>query len=130
MNNKCLFCDFYKNKTKVIFENEKFFAIFDDFPVSAGHALVIPKKHIVSIFDLSEDEWSYLLPAIKEVKKIIESKVEKKPDGYNIGINEGETAGRTIHHLHVQTIPRYLGDVKNPTGGIRCVIPGKADYTK
>ena len=128
--NTCSFCEIYKEKSKIIFENEKFFAIFDDFPVSSGHALVIPKKHIVSIFDLSEDEWSYLLPAIKEVKKIIESKSEKKPDGYNVGNNDGEAAGRTVHHLHIQMIPRYFGDSKNPIGGIRCVISGKADYTK
>lgn len=128
------------------------------FPVSAGHALVIPKRHVVSFLELTKDEQKGLLPSIKEAIRIIETvdkkkiyedilhnpinkKMEmfcekmfsnlgigKKPDGYNIGVNEGITAGRTIHHVHIQIIPRYIGDVEDFVGGIRHVIPGMGNY--
>ena len=158
MNKQCLFCEIYKNKTNILFENDCFYTRFDRFPVSPGHALVIPKRHVVSFLELTEDEQKDFLPAIKEtiritqeidLKKVYEEilsnpvneKMErfckkilshtglnKKPDGYNIGVNEGIPAGRTIHHVHIQIIPRYIGDVEDFIGGVRHVIPGAGNY--
>ena len=115
----------FLNIEKII-ENENAFAIYDAFPVSKGHVLVIPKRVIAEIFDLNDEEYSSCFNLVKEVKKILEEKF--KPDGFNIGINNGEKAGQTIFHAHIHVIPRYSGDVDNPRGGIRHVIPGKGDY--
>ena len=128
MRKKCLFCDIQKiNDDKIIIQNEDFFSIYDDFPVNPGHCIIISKKHIVSFFDLTSKQLQNFFKLISQTKKIIENKFH--PDGYNIGINEGEAAGRTYHHLHIHLMPRYVGDVKNPRGGVRNVIPEKADYT-
>ena len=115
----------FLNKKKII-ENENAFAIYDGFPVSKGHVLVIPKRVVAEIFDLNDEEYSSCFNLVKDVKKILEEKF--KPDGFNIGINNGEKAGQTIFHAHIHVIPRYNGDVENPRGGIRHVIPGKGDY--
>ena len=115
----------FLNKKKII-ENENAFAIYDGFPVSKGHVLVIPKRVVAEIFDLNDEEYSSCFNLVKDVKKILEE--EFKPDGFNIGINNGEKAGQTIFHAHIHVIPRYNGDVENPRGGIRHVIPGKGDY--
>ncbi|OGC38057.1 hypothetical protein A2V54_00280 [candidate division WWE3 bacterium RBG_19FT_COMBO_53_11] len=126
---KCLFCDIYQNKTEPIFyENEHFYARFDNFPASPGHCEIVSKRHVVSFFELTAEEAPFLLEANKEAKKIIDEKFH--PDAYNIGVNDGEAAGRTIHHLHIHLIPRYSGDMENPRGGVRHIIPGKGDYTK
>ena len=115
----------FLNKKKII-ENENAFAIYDGFPISKGHVLVIPKRVVAEIFDLNDEEYSSCFNLVKDVKKILEE--EFKPDGFNIGINNGEKAGQTIFHAHIHIIPRYSGDVDNPRGGIRHVIPGKGDY--
>ncbi len=125
-SNSCLFCDKEKLKTPAISENDFCFAVFDAYPVSRGHALIIPKKHILSFFDLKEDEIVKMFSLIREVKDFLQK--EYSPDAFNIGINDGEVAGRTIHHLHIHLIPRYKGDIENPKGGIRHVIPGKGFY--
>ncbi len=123
----CLFCD--RNNVKkhsIIAQNELFYARWDNFPVSKGHSEIVPKKHIESFFDLNKNDLSLLFDLIKKTKEIVVDKYN--PDAFNIGINEGVAAGRTIHHLHVHLIPRYKGDVKNPIGGVRHVIPGKGFY--
>ncbi|PKK94998.1 MAG: HIT family protein [Tenericutes bacterium HGW-Tenericutes-5] len=122
----CLFCDLVKHKEKIIYENDKFYAIYDSFPVNLGHVLIISKRHVVDYFGLSEQDIKALDQAIREVKVITDKLY--KPNGYNIGINNGEVAGQTIMHLHVHLIPRYLGDSKNPRGGVRGVIPEKQKY--
>ncbi|NMB48665.1 HIT family protein [Candidatus Kuenenbacteria bacterium] len=123
----CLFCDKEnKEKHKIILENDLFYARWDNFPVSNGHAEVVSKKHIVSFFELNNEEVLQMYDLIIKVKEIITDKF--KQDGFNIGLNEGLAAGRTIHHLHIHIIPRYEGDVKNPRGGIRNIIPGKGNY--
>lgn len=124
---KCLFCDKDNPKRhRLILENELFYSRWDNFPVSNGHAEVVPKNHIESFFDLTSEELPQMYNLIKKTKEIIDKKYS--PDAYNIGINEGEAAGRTIHHLHVHIIPRYKGDVENPKGGVRHIIPGKGGY--
>jgi diadenosine tetraphosphate (Ap4A) HIT family hydrolase len=125
-NNPCLFCDKENQKFRLISENDFCVARWDQFPVSKGHTLIIPKKHITSFFELKENELLEMFALIQEAKVVIEN--EYKPDGFNIGINDGEAAGRTIHHLHFHLIPRYKGDVESPRGGIRNIIPGKGNY--
>ena len=115
----------FLNLEKII-ENENAFAIYDGFPVSKGHVLVIPKRVVAEIFDLNNEEYSSCFNLVKDVKKILEEKF--KPDGFNIGINNGEKAGQTVFHAHIHVIPRYSGDVDNPRGGVRHVIPGKGNY--
>ena len=103
-------------------------AIWDSFPVSPGHALLVPRRHIATWFDASPQEKLALMESLDHAKAAIEE--QHAPDGYNIGINAGAAAGQTIHHLHVHLIPRYLGDVDDPRGGVRHVIPDKGNYLR
>lgn len=123
----CLFCssEFY-SENKIIHESDDWYAIYDGFPVVKGHTLIIPKKHIQSIFELSEI--STLFSFIKEVKHILDEKYS--PSGYNLGINDGEHAGQTIHHLHIHMIPRYIGDCGLPCGVRNVFPPNLANYRK
>jgi diadenosine tetraphosphate (Ap4A) HIT family hydrolase len=98
----------------------------DAFPISPGHTLIIPKRHIGSFFDLSPDEREDLMSLVSNAKA--ELATEFKPDGFNIGINDGPVAGQTVPHLHIHLIPRYKGDMADPRGGVRWIIPDKADY--
>lgn len=126
---KCFFCDIQKEPDLQVFlESENFVARFDSFPVSKGHCEIIPRKHIDSFFDLTDKEAAEMMRLTKQVREILDK--EFTPDAYNIGINDGEAAGRTIPHFHLHIIPRYKGDVTNPRGGVRNVIPHKADYTE
>jgi len=120
----CPFCS--PNRERILLENPLAIALSDGFPVSAGHALVVPKRHVADWFDTSPDERLAILELVDEVKRRIDR--EHEPDGYNVGINIGEAAGQTIFHLHVHVIPRYKGDVDDPRGGIRYVLPDKARY--
>ncbi len=156
----CKFCQIYKNKQELVGESDYFFFIFDIFPVQPGHLEIISKRHVESILNLSLNEWSDLKQALIDTVNIIENtdfkelytqisktvsnkkvikfcqkmlvhkSIDKKPDGYNIGVNEGRAAGRTIDHLHIHIIPRFFGDVKDCVGGIRNIIPGMGDYIK
>ena len=110
----------------IILESDLAYARRDNYAVSSGHAEVVPKRHVESYFDLTDEELLAIYDLSKQVKDIIDSRFH--PDGYNIGVNDGEAAGRTIHHCHVHLIPRYIGDVENPRGGVRHIIPGKGNY--
>lgn len=123
-HNDCLFCD--KEKSNILIENDFCYARTDNFPVSKGHIEIVPKNHIVSFFNLNNNELIKIYDLLNKTKKIIDKKY--KPDSYNIGINEGEAAGRTINHLHIHLIPRYKGDVKNSQGGVRNIIPKKRNF--
>lgn len=123
----CLFCDYTDAaKHQIIAENNLAYARWDNFPASLGHLEVVPKRHVVSFFDLKQTEILALYALISEAKKQVDERYV--PAGYNIGINDGEAAGRTIHHLHIHLIPRYQNDVENPRGGVRHIIPGKGNY--
>ncbi len=111
---------------KQIGETQHFFLIRDGFPVSPGHTLIISKKLRVDYFELSPDEKADLDNAIGLARSLVES--EFTPDGYNIGMNCGESAGQTVFHFHCHLIPRYAGDMENPRGGVRHVIPSKGSY--
>jgi diadenosine tetraphosphate (Ap4A) HIT family hydrolase len=110
----------------VIDENATAIAIRDGYPVSRGHTLFIPKRHTGSFFALSPSERGDLLALLDRAKLALDQ--EFQPQGYNIGINDGSAAGQTVPHLHVHLIPRYDGDVPDPRGGVRWVIPDKAKY--
>ena len=120
----CIFCNIEKDR--IILENEDAFAVNDVFPVSKGHILIIPKKHIDNYFDADEDTKMQLWKLVDECKKMADKKFG--PQGYNIGINCGEAAGQPVMHLHIHLIPRYKGDIQNPKGGVRGVIPDKRIY--
>jgi len=113
----CLFCNLQEMESRTLLNMEYWFMILDGFPVNEGHALIILKRHHPDIFNLSQEEWTELADMIECAKDYLNQ--EFHPDGYNLGINCGETAGQTIPHLHVHLIPRYKGDVENPRGGIR-----------
>ena len=121
-NNNCIFC----NPTDIVINGEYAYSRLDGFPVSEGHCLVIPKRHVGSIDELSDVELKDLYTVLHQSKTLlIETYL---PDGFNIGINEGEAAGQTVPHLHIHLIPRYEGDVVCPRGGVRGVIPSKKEY--
>ncbi len=125
MDNPCPFCK-AESEREIIASSSLSVAFFDGFPVSPGHALIIPKRHVSSFFDLSQEERQDLLNLADSVKQIVEERYH--PDGYNIGVNVGEAAGQSIFHVHMHLIPRYQGDVPNPRGGVRGVIPDKQNY--
>ncbi len=119
----CIFCNISE---EMVFENELAYAICDGFPVNKGHMLVITKRHVSSYFDATEEE----IIAIQDLLLKCKDHLDKlyKPDGYNVGINIGIPAGQSIMHLHVHIIPRYIGDLENPKGGVRGVLPFKRHY--
>ena len=125
MNNNCPFCK-VESEREIIASSLLSVAFYDGFPVSPGHALIIPKRHVSSFFDLSKEERQDLLNLADSVKRILEERYH--PDGYNIGINVGEAAGQSIFHVHMHLLPRYQGDVPSPRGGVRGVIPTKQNY--
>jgi diadenosine tetraphosphate (Ap4A) HIT family hydrolase len=120
----CPFCALPEER--VLFRNEAAAAVRDAYPVTPGHTLVIPVRHVASFFDATLSEREAMLSLLDTAKKQLED--EFGPAGYNIGINDGATAGQTIDHLHMHLIPRYPGDMPDPRGGVRWVIPDKADY--
>jgi diadenosine tetraphosphate (Ap4A) HIT family hydrolase len=115
-----------KPKSEWLYEGNYFFLIYDSFPVSPGHILIITKRLVNDYFGLYLTELNEFNYMVNKAKEIIEK--NNKPDGYNIGMNCGADAGQTIMHFHYHVIPRYKGDVKNPRGGVRGVIPNKMKY--
>jgi len=152
-----------ENLEDFVFKTTYWVSFFDKYPVSPGHTLIIPRRHVNGIENLNPEEWSELHEILKKVIEYVmnlssEKKIEiyrrfyenpineksrwfaeqmlnsefiyRKPDGYNVGVNIGEYAGQTIFHLHIHVIPRYKGDVEDPTGGVRNVIPKYGNYKK
>ncbi|MCG6887792.1 MAG: HIT family protein [Proteobacteria bacterium] len=124
-NNPCLFC---KDPKGVSLKHQLAYSARDTYGVSPGHTLVIPNRHVASFFDLTPEEVAACMDLISEEKRRIDE--EFHPDGYNIGVNVGPAAGQSIFHVHIHIIPRYEGDVENPQGGVRHVIPKNAHYTR
>lgn len=123
-NNECIFCCL--EESRIVIKNKLGLAIYDNYPVSKGHLLIIPKRHISSLSEAKTQEVIAFFSLIDEAKKVL---VEKyKPTGFNIGINEGVSAGQTVMHLHIHIIPRYQGDQEDPRGGVRWIFPEKAKY--
>ncbi|MGB5330019.1 MAG: HIT family protein [Gammaproteobacteria bacterium] len=123
---KCRFC-LSKPGRRIMIEGKYGFAAWDRHPASEGHFLVMPYRHFSDYFDISDEEREELWILVAEGKAMADEK--HNPDGYNIGINVGIWAGQSIPHLHIHVIPRYKGDVENPKGGVRGVIPRNKLYT-
>ena len=126
-NNPCIFCK--TNQNELIFENDLAYASSDSYPVSQFHSLVVPKRCIENYFELNEKEILACNDLIKKLKKRIISE-DKSVEGFNIGTNAGKVAGQSIFHCHIHVIPRRKGDVDNPQGGVRSVIPLKQHYIR
>lgn len=120
----CPFC--YPQTTRIRLESELVMAMLDGFGVTEGHTLVLPRRHVTSIFDLSEPEQSAVWSMVAQVRAGLMD--ELRPDGFNVGLNDGPAAGQTVMHAHVHVIPRRAGDVADPRGGVRWIIPDKAAY--
>ena len=112
----CIFCELRED---ILFENDLAIAFFDNHPVSKGHTLVIPKRHVETYFDLNEKEIEAMFQLSIKVKEHLDR--EYHPDGYNVGFNVLEAGGQSVMHAHMHIIPRYKGDVPHPRGGIRKV---------
>ena len=104
----------------VLIENEAAYVRYDSNSLSRGHVLVVPKRHVADFFEMNSTEQGAVLDLLNRARRLIEN--EHKPDGYNIGVNIGKAAGQSRMHVHVHLIPRYAGDVPDPSGGIRCVL--------
>ena len=122
----CPFCRLAR-RVEIICETATCVAFYDGYPVSPGHALIIPKRHVASYFDLTNHEREAMNVVLQYVKQKVDERFH--PDGYNVGINVGEHAGQSVFHCHIHLIPRYKGDVSNPKGGVRGVIPNKQNYS-
>jgi len=120
----CVFC----RSRNIVIENELAFADYDTYPASPGHSLIITKRHVAEYFQATTQEKAAIWALVDEMKIIIDK--EFKPDAYNIGVNIGKTAGQSVPHIHIHIIPRYQGDVDNPQGGVRGVIPHKQKYVR
>ena len=126
-NNPCIFCKIIKEELK--FENELAYSSSDSYPISKFHSLIIPKRHVENYFDLINDE---ILACNELILKTKEKILKEDPSvkGFNVGTNAGNVAGQSIMHCHIHLIPRREGDVENPQGGVRSVIPLKQHYTR
>ena len=124
----CPFCQFLSGEINVsiLFENQTGFVVRDGYPITNGHTLIIPKRHVGSFFEITPEERQDLFDLVDQAKDQLDK--EFKPASYNIGINDGEAAGQTIAHLHIHLIPRYSEPDKDPRGGVRWLVPEKADY--
>ncbi len=123
-NTDCPFCQL--EQRRIMLENDFAAAFPDGFPIANGHTLVVPKRHVASLFDLSEEEQEALWKLVAQVRGRLMA--ELKPDGFNIGLNDGPAAGQTVMHAHVHVIPRRQGDTEDPRGGVRWILPKKAQY--
>jgi diadenosine tetraphosphate (Ap4A) HIT family hydrolase len=123
---KCPFCP--PREHEVLETHPLAVAIKDSYPLTRGHSLVIPRRHVSSFFELTADERLAIIELLDRSKVALDR--EYAPDGYNIGINDGAAAGQTVMHLHVHLIPRYEGDAEDPRGGVRWIFPAKAAYWK
>ena len=140
----CPFCTI--NPTRILASNTHALAIMDGFPISPGHALIVPKRHVASLFEATREEREALFDLLEEERELLlnpaceggeanpsqppflKGRSVQLPDGFNIGINDGTAAGQTVMHLHIHLIPRYAGDQPDPRGGVRWIFPDKAAY--
>jgi diadenosine tetraphosphate (Ap4A) HIT family hydrolase len=118
----CIFCELDR---PVLAGNALALAVYDAFPVSPGHALVVPRRHVRTIFDADPEEYAACFALAREVQALL-ARAEPRPDGFNLGVNCEAAGGQSVWHAHIHVIPRYLGDVPDPLGGVRNVIPRRA----
>ena len=122
--NNCMFCNLPRDR--IVFDSELALVIRDKFPVSPGHTLIVPKRHVASFCDTTPEEQAALLKLLRIARVDLDH--VHHPAAYNVGVNDGAAAGQTVMHLHVHLIPRYPGDRDDPRGGVRWVLPEKAAY--
>ncbi len=122
MSSDCIFC----RRVDLVYQGDLTFISQDKHPASPGHMLIIPNRHVPSYFDCTKEEIAELWDNVKHAKQMVEK--DHKPDSYNIGINVSKVAGQSVPHTHIHLIPRYEGDVADPRGGVRNVIPTKRTY--
>jgi diadenosine tetraphosphate (Ap4A) HIT family hydrolase len=120
---ECIFCQLDR---PMLAQTKLSVAFLDGFPVSKGHTLVIPKRHVDSLWEMTSDEYMDAFALVRQIKDALQDTFN--PQGFNVGVNCGHAAGQTVSHAHIHLIPRYTGDVPSPRGGIRNIIPGKGDY--
>jgi diadenosine tetraphosphate (Ap4A) HIT family hydrolase len=120
----CPFCSMPAER--IVAGNDLAFAVRDAYPISPGHTLIIARRHVASFFEVTDNERSVMLLLLDKAKEELDAQFH--PSGYNIGINDGADAGQTVAHLHIHLIPRYPGDREDPRGGVRWVLPGRANY--
>jgi diadenosine tetraphosphate (Ap4A) HIT family hydrolase len=128
VSDNCPFCGMLNQtiERQIIADNDLAFCIRDGFPVTDGHTLIIPKRHVASFFEITTDERQALFELLDQAK--VQCDIDFNPASYNIGINDGAAAGQTVPHLHIHMIPRYEEEGSDPRGGVRWVLPDKADY--
>jgi diadenosine tetraphosphate (Ap4A) HIT family hydrolase len=126
LHSECPFC--HPHDRAVLESHPLAIAIPDGFPLSQGHSLIVPRRHVASWFDLSNEEHGAIVELVDRLRRRLDATYA--PDGYNLGINDGPAAGQTVMHVHMHVIPRYEGDMKDPRGGVRWVLPLKAAYWK
>lgn len=119
----CIFC---QPEREIIAANARALAVFDQFPVSPGHALVLPRRHVASLWELDPEEYAQCFALVRELQPLLQERL--RPDGYNVGVNQGRAAGQSVWHAHIHVIPRFAGDNPDPLGGVRNVIPRKGKY--
>jgi diadenosine tetraphosphate (Ap4A) HIT family hydrolase len=124
MTSPCPFCNL--SAERIVLANELAVVIRDAFPVSPGHTLILPQRHVASFFDVSGEERKAMLALLQSAKLGLDAALQ--PNGYNVGINDGAAAGQTVLHVHLHLIPRYIGDSEDPRGGVRWIFPHKAKY--
>ena len=124
MADNCPFCE--PEPDRVWLRTDTAMVLWDAFPITGGHSLVVPRQHVASIYELSAEEQAALWALVAEARGRLNDDLH--PDGFNVGLNDGEAAGQTILHAHIHIIPRYSGDVADPRGGVRWIIPEKARY--
>lgn len=122
MTTECPFCRI----SNPVLENDLAFAVYDTFPVNEGHLLVIPRRHYAGFFESTREEYAAILELVLQGKELLDARYG--PSGYNVGVNVGTASGQTIMHVHVHLIPRYPGDIEDPVGGVRGVIPARQKY--
>ena len=121
---ECPFCNLPQER--VIVRNQFAIVLRDAYPISPGHTLIVPSRHVGSLFDAGADERAALMDLLAEAKRQLDAAY--RPAGYNVGINDGPAAGQTVPHLHIHLIPRYVGDQSDPRGAVRWIFPDKAVY--
>ena len=124
MTAPCIFCTLANRR--IVAENTLAAAVLDNHPVSPGHTLIVPRRHAASVFGVTDAERNAMLALVDAAKAALDA--EFRPDGYNLGLNDGAAAGQTVPHAHLHLIPRYAGDREDPRGGVRWILPEKAKY--
>lgn len=122
--NECIFCKI--TDSDIVLSSKYSLAFYDKFPVNEGHLIIVSRRHTSNYFDLPQIEKNDIWKLVDQASDLLKGKLS--PTGFNIGININKSAGQTIHHVHIHLIPRFDNDVKDPTGGVRGVIPSKQKY--